>query len=93
MELKGQVILDDETVEELKSQIRKEVISEIKKEGNYTNEIIEFMNDCDYKGYMWLIIHTIDNIIAKTNEAEDVRFSSDCRIYHELLAIKSILII
>ena len=38
MELKGQVILDKESMDELKGQIRQEIIDEIKEEGNYSSE-------------------------------------------------------
>lgn len=52
MELKGQVILDDETMDKLKKQIREEVINEIKEDGNYSSEIEEYMNSCNFENYM-----------------------------------------
>ena len=43
MELKGQVILDEDTMDNLKKQIRREVIDEIKENGNYSFEIEKYM--------------------------------------------------
>ena len=76
MELKGQVILDEETMEKLKSQIRQEVINEIKEDGNYSSEIEEYLNDCNFVSYMKMINYTIDNIVSKMAK-EDVHFQSD----------------
>ena len=90
MELKGQVILDEETMKKLKSQIRQEVINEIKEDGNYSSEIEEYLNDCNFISYMKMIDYTIDNVVSKIDK-EDVRFEPDRKAYRQILAIKSIL--
>ena len=90
MELKGQVILDEETMKKLKSQIRQEVINEIKEDGNYSSEIEEYLNDCNFVSYMRMIDYTIDNVVSKMDK-EDVHFESDRKAYRQILAIKSIL--
>lgn len=90
MELKGQVILDEETMEKLKSQIRQEVINEIKEEGNYSSEIEEYLNNCNFISYMKMIDYTIDNVVSKMNK-EDIHFESDRKAYNQILAIKAIL--
>ena len=90
MELKGQIILDDETINNLKDEIRKEVVEDIRKSGNYSHEIKRYMNDCDFESYMIMIEKTIDNIIEKTNE-EDIYFDTSRRRWRQLLAIKSLL--
>lgn len=77
MELKGHVILDEETMEKLKSQIRQEVINDIKEDGNYSSEIEEYLNDFNFKSYLGMIRYTIDNVIYKINKEEDISFSSD----------------
>lgn len=91
MELKGQVILDEETMNNLKSQIRQEVINDIKEDGNYSSEIEQYLNDCDYKSYMKMIDYTIDNVISKIDKEKDISFSSDLKAYNQILAIKAIL--
>lgn len=90
MELKGQVILDKESMDELKDQIRQEIIDEIKEEGNYSSEIERYMNDCNYESYMEMIRCTIDNVIAKIDK-DNIRFNSERKAYRRILAIKSIL--
>ena len=90
IELKGRIILDNETMDNLRDEVRQEIISDIKQNGNYSHEIEEFMNDCDYESYINMIEGTIDNIIKKTN-IEDIRFNSELRKWKQLLAIKSLL--
>ena len=90
MELKGQVILDEETMGKLKGQIRQEVIKEIKEDGNYSSEIEEYLNDCNFTSYMRMIDYTIDNVVSKI-DTKDIRFESDRKAYHQILAIKSLL--
>lgn len=90
MELRGRVILDEKSMDKLKDQIRQEIIDEIKEEGNYESEIERYMNDCNFESYMAMIICTIDNVISKIDK-ENIRFSSEKRAYHRILAIKSIL--
>lgn len=90
MELKGQVILDKESMDKLKDQIRQEIVDEIKEEGNYASEIEKFMNDCNFESYIQMIKCTIDNVISKIDK-ENIRFRSEEKAYHRILAIKSIL--
>ena len=90
MELKGQVILDEETMKKLKNQIRQEVINDIKEDGNYSSEIEEYLNDCNFKSYMKMIDYTIDNVISKMNK-EDICFESDRKAYNQILAVKAML--
>lgn len=89
MELKGQVILDEESMKALKNQIREEVINDIKENGNYLSEIEEYMNNCNFEYYMRIIKSTIDNVISKINK-EDICGSS-WKTYYQILAIKSML--
>ena len=91
MELVGKVILDNETMESLKSEIRREVIEDIKKSGNYSSEIEKYMNDCDYKSYIRMIRNTIDNIIEKTNENDIDDFGPNHANWKILLAIQNML--
>lgn len=90
MELKGLVILDEETMENLKDQVRQEVIDEIKQDGNYSSEIEEYLNDCNFISYIKMINCTIDNVVSKMDK-KDVHFESDRKAYQQILAIKSIL--
>lgn len=90
MELRGQVILDEKSMDKLKDQIRQEIIDEIKEEGNYASEIERYMNDCNFESYIGMIICTIDNVISKIDK-ENIRFNSEEKAYHRILAIKSIL--
>lgn len=90
MELKGQIILDDETMDNLKDEIREEVIEDIRKSGNYSHEIERYMSDCNFESYMEMIEKTIDNMIEKTNE-EDIHFDTGRRRWKQLLAMKSLL--
>ncbi len=89
MELKGQVILDDETMDKLKKQIREEVINEIKEDGNYSSEIEEYMNSCNFENYMRMIELTIDNVIKNTNK-EDIHFESGWKAWNRLVTLKSL---
>lgn len=70
MELKGQVILDEDTMDNLKKQIRREVIDEIKENGSYSFEIEKYMNNCDFKSYMEMIENTIHQVIKNSYENE-----------------------
>ena len=90
MELKRQIILDDETMDNLKDEIREEVIEDIRKSGNYSHEIERYMSDCDFESYVIMIERTIDNMIEKTNE-KDIHFDTNRRRWKQLLAIKSLL--
>lgn len=89
MELKGQVILDDETMDKLKEQVREEVINEIKEYGNYSSEIEEYMNSCNFENYMRMIEVTIDNVIKNTNK-EDIHFESGWKSWNRLVTLKSL---
>lgn len=90
MKLTGTVLLDEQTMNNLKEEIRKEVLEDIKSDGNYEGEIIQFLEDCDYSGYLYMIHTTINHILNKTNEQE-ITFASDKVRYKKLLAIKAIL--
>lgn len=90
MELKGQVILDKESMDALEEKIRAEIIDDIKENGNYSSEIEKYMNDCNFKSYMRMIECTINNVVSKINK-EDFNFNSDYKAYHRILAIKTIL--
>ena len=90
MELKGQVILDEESMEKLKNKIRGEVINEIKEKGNYSTEIERYLNDCDYKSYVKMINRTIRKVISKIDK-EDITFESDVKACHQIVAIASLL--
>lgn len=90
MELKGQIILDEETMEKLRGQVRQEVINEIKEAGNYSSEIAEYLNDCNFISYMKMINYTIDNVVSKMDK-KDVYFESDRKAYRQILTIKSVL--
>lgn len=90
MKLKGQVILDDDTMNSLKEQIREEVVNEIKENGSYFREALAYMVECDFENYMRLINLTINYIINDTNK-ENIRFESSKKIYNKLLIIKNIL--
>ena len=91
MELKGTVTLDEETLDALKEDIRKEVIEEIRKDGNYSNEIKIFLEDCNHEQYMRMITATIDSVINKTNPEEDLHFDSGRKAWDRILAIKALL--
>lgn len=90
MELKGTVILDEKTMEELREKIREEVIEDIKNNGNYSNEIEKYLNDCSFESYMIMIECTIENVIERTNK-DDIHFDSGWKAWHRLHAIKSLL--
>lgn len=90
MELKGIVTLDEETMEELREKIREEVIEDIKDSGNYSSEIREYLEDCNFKEYMSMIKCTIKQIIEKTTE-DDIRFDSDRVVLTKLQVIDTIL--
>ena len=90
MELKGIVTLDDKTMAELRENIRKEVIEDIKNKGNYSFEIEKYLNDCKFESYMRMIECTIENVIERTNE-EDIHFDSGWKAWRRLHAIKSLL--
>ena len=90
MELKGKVILDEESMDELKDQLRQDIVKEIKEEGLYSSEIEQFLNECSYELYIRMIQCTIGNVISKTNK-EDIHWNSEKKTYQRLLAIKSIL--
>lgn len=90
MELTGTVTLDQKSMDDLKYQIRQEVIEDIRLNGNYPSEIERYMNDSDFKSYIRMIECTIGNIVEKINE-EDIRFDSDRKAYHRIMAIKSLM--
>ena len=90
MELTGQVILDEETMEKLKDRVRHEVINEIKEEGNYSSEIERYLNDCDFKSYVKMIDRTIRKVISKIDK-EDMCSESDVKACHQIVAIASLL--
>lgn len=93
MELKGKVILDEESMDELKAKIRQEIVNVIKEDGFDSSEIEQFLNECNYEYYIQMIIQmircTIGNVISKTNK-ENIHWNSEKRTYQKLLAIKSI---
>lgn len=90
MELKGQVILDEETMEKLKDHLRPIIINEIKEEGFYSSEIEEYLGNCDYKYYVKVIDRTIRKVISKIDK-EDITFESDVKALHQIVAIASLL--
>ena len=90
LKLKGEVILDNESMEELKEKIREEVINDIKENGNRVCEIENFLSVCDYEEYINLIKCTIDDIISKT-DINNITFDNEKKAYTRILAIKSIL--
>ena len=90
LKLKGDVILDNESMEELKEKIREEVINDIKENGNSFCEIEDFLNVCEYREYIDLIKCTIDDIISKT-DINNITFDNEKKAYTRILAIKSIL--
>lgn len=89
MELKGKVILDENSMDKLKEKIREEVIEEILTEGNYVEEIEKYLLDCDFQGYVNIIESTIDSIILKTN-IDEIHFAYEKTLYNKILAIQSI---
>lgn len=76
LDLKGTILLDDETMSKLKSKIREEIKEEIKKNGHYYSEIKEFLIDCEFKEYYKLIRLTIDKVIDKIDE-DDLNFTDE----------------
>lgn len=65
IELTGKVTLNEETYKELKNTIREEVIKDIKSYGHYSTEIEEFLADCPFNTYVFMIERTIDKVIQK----------------------------
>lgn len=90
-ELTGTIKLDEETLETLREEIRREVIEDIRVNGNYSSEIEKYLKDCKYTSYMHMIKSTIDHIIVKTNVEEDVKWDSDAKLWKQLNIIKGIL--
>lgn len=90
MELTGQIILDEKTINALRHQIREEIINEIKEEGNYTSEIVKFMNDCSFEDYIRIIKDTIDHVVRKINK-DEIWSGSTLKSYNQILTIKHIL--
>lgn len=89
MELTGKVILDEDTMDMLKEEVREEVIEDIKNNGNYSSEIETYLNDCNIVRYQKILEDTIDNVISN-----DTCRNSNCatmKTYNKLLAIQAIL--
>lgn len=89
MELRGTVMLDDDTMDNLTEQIREEVIEDIKNNGNYSYEIEKYLKDCNFREYVSMIKDTVDYIISKT-EKKTIYFDNDKKKWNTLLAISSI---
>lgn len=85
MKLTGEVILDDTTMEDLKEEVRKEVIEEIKENGNYKDEIETFLSNTTSETYLTILANTIDSVLERDNDAR-ITYTRK-----RLLAIKSIL--
>lgn len=93
MELKGQVILDEDTMDNLKKQIRREVIDEIKENGNYSFEIEKYMKNCDFESYIRMIENTIQQVIENSykNDIYVEHDQSDRKGWNRIIAIKKLL--
>lgn len=90
MELTGKIILDDTTINELRNQIREEVIEDIKKNGLYLSEAEEILRYCKLNEYVGVVARTIIDVLGNITE-EDIRFTSDVKNKYILLAISNIL--
>lgn len=90
MKLTGEVILDDATLDELKAEIKANIVKRIQEEGMYAREAEAFLLSCSYSTYRDLIKRTINEAIE--NGLRSVRmFPSDEVALQQLKIIKDIL--
>ena len=90
MQLTATVVLDEKTTRNLRQEIKKEVIQEMKNNQDYEEALLGFLVDSDYTDYLLTIMNTIGSVIDKVNE-EGIPFESNKIRYRKLLAIKAIL--
>lgn len=90
IELKGSVVLDEETLEKLKVKIREEVIKEIKTDGYDSNESVDIISSFNHISYYNILYLSIDKILDKT-DIKNISFESDKKKYEKLRIIKKIL--
>lgn len=83
------VILDDETMEDLKSQIRKEVMKDIEKSGLYLEEVERYLHSCRFDTYADLLSKTLDGVIDRI-DSSSIYFYCNRRKFQKLKAIKSV---
>ena len=90
MKLTGEVILDDETLNKLRSELKADLRVRIQERGLYAEEAMAYMNGCDYTVYLSLIKQTINTVVDNTSE-DKLRFPSDQAAFKKLQLIKGIL--
>lgn len=91
MTLTGEVILDKESKEALREEIREEVIKDIAKNGNYDSEVERYLLQYDFLHYYAMIRDTIDKVISNVDEDKEVHFQSERDTLKKLKTIQSII--
>lgn len=90
LKLSGEVILDDETMEELKEKVRQEVINDIQKDGLSYEEAVRFLREIDnISGFMNTLKATIPEFVDKFKD-KDKYFDDDIK-YKKIKLINDIL--
>lgn len=89
LELKGTVILDENSESLLKAEYREQIINEIAEKGNYSEEIMKYLNKCELSDYFRIIERTIGEKI-KGVDMDNLRFDEP-RILRKLKTIKEII--
>ena len=71
IELTGKVILDDETLEALKKEVRKEVMEDIKEDGLSYKEAVRFVTEINnVGGCMNFLKDTLPILVTKLENSE-----------------------
>lgn len=94
MKLTGEVILDTETMDQLKEEIREQVITEIAEKGARICELEQMIDCLPYTRYSALLFNTIFAAADKVREAQkngEIKFDDERRACKQILAIESVL--
>lgn len=76
-------------MEELKLQIREEVMKDIEKSGLYLEEVEMYLHGCRFDTYADLLSKTLDDVIDRTGSSL-ISFDCNRRKFQKLKAIKSV---
>lgn len=91
MELHGTVRLDYKSMEELKNEVRKEALNEMKLSGTLSDEVESFLGILSCKAYFEIIKKTLGSVLYNTEALQPIVWDYDQREYKILKAIYDLL--
>ena len=88
LKLKGEITIGEEQLEEIKKQLRKEILKEMMEDEKLTfEEVVKCIVNFNYKTFFRLISETVPVVLEKVDKSESF---FDSRIYNSIVTIRSI---